>query len=181
MNYTLVACTSFALLFGAAPAMATVNVAIDLTTQRMHVESSTGKYDWPISSARSGFYTPGGSFAPEHLERMHYSKKYHMSPMPYSIFFRGGFAIHGTYAVGELGRPASHGCVRLSPGNAATLFNMVKAEGALISISGTPPASRPFGREHVAHRRPKAVATPQVASESPSGFSSIFNIFGGAN
>lgn len=176
MNYTLVACTSLALLLGVAPAMATVNVAIDLTHQRMHVDGSGGAYDWPISSARSGFYTPGGSFAPTHLERMHYSKKYHMSPMPYSIFFRGGFAIHGTYAVGELGHPASHGCVRLSPGNAATLYNMVKAEGALISISGTPPASHPF-RHEIAHHRVRPAA-PQVASETPPATPSIFNLFG---
>ena len=78
------------------------------------------------------------------MELMHYSKKYNMSPMPHAIFFRGGYAIHGTYETGSLGRPASHGCVRLSPGNAATLYDMVKAEGARIGISGTPPASHPF-------------------------------------
>lgn len=128
------------------PAAATVSVAIDLTHQRMHVVSPHGSYDWPISSARSGFTTPGGSYAPTRLELMHYSKKYHMSPMPHAIFFRGGYAIHGTYSVGELGRPASHGCVRLSPGHAATLYAMVQAEGARISIAGTPPASRPFRR-----------------------------------
>ena len=133
------------LVFGFAPqAMASVAVAIDLTHQRMHVESSSGSYDWPISSARSGFSTPGGSYAPTHLELMHYSRKYHMSPMPHAIFFRGGYAIHGTYSTSSLGRPASHGCVRLSPGNAAALYSMVKAEGARISISGTPPGSHPM-------------------------------------
>ena len=132
------------LLISATGASATVQVAIDLTHQRMHVNGDEGSYDWPISSARSGFSTPGGSYAPTHLELMHYSKKYHMSPMPHAIFFRGGFAIHGTYSTGELGRPASHGCVRLSPGNAATLYSMVQHEGARISISGSPPASRPF-------------------------------------
>ncbi len=132
-------------VFSLAPhAMATASVAIDLSHQRMHVDSSSGSYDWPISSARSGFYTPGGSFAPTHLELMHYSHKYHMSPMPYAIFFRGGYAIHGTYSKSSLGHPASHGCVRLSPGHAAALYSMVKAEGARISISGTPPSSRPF-------------------------------------
>jgi len=142
-----------ALLAGTALAQALVRVHIDLTNQRMHVEGDEGSYDWPISSARSGFYTPGGSFAPTHLELMHYSKKYHMAPMPHAIFFRGGYAIHGTYETGELGRPASHGCVRLSPGNATMLYKMVEAEGARISISGTPPASRPFA---VARRRSRA-------------------------
>ena len=132
------------LFWGVSAAHATVHVAIDLTHQRMHVNGDEGSYDWPISSARSGFSTPGGSYAPTHLELMHYSKKYHMSPMPHAIFFRGGYAIHGTYSTGSLGRPASHGCVRLSPGNAATLYAMVQQEGARISISGSPPTSAPF-------------------------------------
>lgn len=143
-TFALSIVTSVALLAGTSVARALVHVAIDLTHQRMHVESDEGTYDWPISSARSGFYTPGGSFAPTHLELMHYSKKYHMSPMPHAIFFRGGYAIHGTYSTASLGRPASHGCVRLSPGDATILYEMVKAEGARIAISGTPPASRPF-------------------------------------
>ena len=141
-----------AVCVGASAAHATVQVAIDLTHQRMHIRSDEGSYDWPISSARSGFYTPGGSFAPTHLELMHYSHKYHMSPMPHAIFFRGGYAIHGSYATGSLGRPASHGCVRLSPANATTLYNMVKAEGARISISGTPPATP---RTYYASARPR--------------------------
>ena len=144
MRTGLMISTAVALLLGGTAAHATVHVAIDLTNQRMHVESAEGDYDWPISSARSGFYTPGGSFAPTHLELMHYSHKYHMSPMPHAIFFRGGYAIHGTYSTASLGTPASHGCVRLSPGHAALLYDLVKAEGARISIRGTPPASRTY-------------------------------------
>jgi len=124
---------------GAAAANATVHIQIDLSSQRMHVTSSSGSYSWPVSTARSGYSTPRGSYAPTSLQRMHYSRIYHNSPMPHSIFFRGGYAIHGTYATGALGRPASHGCVRLAPGDAAALFAMVKAEGARISISGAPP------------------------------------------
>ena len=149
----LLSFTTFALLAGTNIASATVSVAIDLTHQRMRVEGSEGNYDWPISSARSGFSTPGGSFAPTHLELMHYSKKYHMSPMPHAIFFRGGYAIHGTYSTASLGRPASHGCVRLAPGDAATLYGMVQREGARISISGSPPASRPFMEASYPRRR----------------------------
>ena len=143
-RFVLATTSVVALVAGTAQAQALVRVQIDLTHQRMHVTSAEGDYDWPISSARSGFSTPGGSYAPTHLELMHYSKKYHMSPMPHAIFFRGGYAIHGTYETGSLGRPASHGCVRLSPGNAARLYSMVQSEGARIGISGTPPASAPF-------------------------------------
>lgn len=161
---------ALALLASTTAASATVDVAIDLTHQRMHVEGSEGRYDWPISSARSGFYTPGGSFAPTRLELMHYSKKYHMSPMPHAIFFRGGYAIHGTYSTASLGRPASHGCVRLSPGNAATLYGMVQREGARISISGSPPASRPF-MEARAHRRGTYAAyAPQADEAAPEDY-----------
>jgi hypothetical protein len=141
-----------------ATANATVQVHIDLSTQRMQVSSSSGSYNWPVSTARSGYYTPRGSYAPTSLQRMHYSRKYDMSPMPHSIFFRGGYAIHGSYATRSLGRPASHGCVRLAPGNAAKLYSMVQAEGARISISGTPPQ----GRTMVA--RAHGVSGPQVAA-----------------
>jgi hypothetical protein len=144
--------TALILLFTIAGAIAVANatamIHIDLSTQTMHVDSSSGSYDWPVSTARSGYTTPRGSFAPTGLQRMHYSHKYHMSPMPYSIFFRGGYAIHGTYATGALGRPASHGCVRLSPGHAAQLFRMVQSEGGSISISGSPPSPTRFARHH---------------------------------
>jgi hypothetical protein len=123
-------------------AEALVRIHIDLSAQQMEVESDHGNYTWPISSAREGYVTPNGSFAPERLERMHYSKKYHMSPMPYSIFFLGGYAIHGSYETANLGQPASHGCVRLSPQNAETLYHMVQEEGARISITGTPPGAQ---------------------------------------
>jgi hypothetical protein len=125
--------------FWISAAHATVHIDIDLTTQTMNVASADGSYTWRISSARSGYVTPRGTFKPYALQRMHYSKKYHMSPMPYSIFFAGGYAIHGTYSVSQLGRPASHGCIRLSPQNAATLYRLVQSEGAAISISGSPP------------------------------------------
>ncbi len=147
--------------FWLSSAQALVRIHIDLSDQRMHVESSEGTYDWAISSARSGFYTPNGSYAPTSLQRMHYSKKYHMSPMPYAIFFRGGYAIHGTYETRWLGRPASHGCVRISPQHAEMLFHMVQAEGARISISGTPPRGPVYANaegHHVHH-----AAMPQQA------------------
>ena len=165
MRRVAVVCACLAPLCLAEPAAATVAVAIDLTHQTMHVTSASGTYDWPISSGRSGFSTPGGSYAPTHLEAMHYSHKYHMSPMPHAIFFRGGYAIHGTYASSALGSPASHGCVRLSPGNAASLYAMVKEEGARISISGTPPqgATRYASRaRHLARR--------ETASEPSYGY-----------
>ena len=167
-RFVLATSSVAALVAGTATAQALVRVQIDLSHQRMHVTSNEGDYDWPISSARSGFSTPGGSYAPTHLELMHYSKKYHMSPMPHAIFFRGGYAIHGTYETGSLGRPASHGCVRLSPGNAARLYSMVQSEGARIGISGTPPASAPFAVAR--HRAREDYETATGADDAGYGY-----------
>ena len=162
----------------AAPlaAQAKVLIHVDLSSQRMDVTSDRGgSFSWPISSARSGFVTPRGSYAPTSLQVMHRSKKYHNSPMPHSIFFHGGYAIHGTYAVGALGRPASHGCIRISPANAATLYSLVQAEGASITIVGTPPASRGFANEGhrrraTAQRNPSALAYAPTRQAQPVSF-----------
>lgn len=164
-------------------ARATVSVEIDLSHQRMHVVSAQGTYDWAISSARSGFRTPGGRYAPVRLERMHYSKKYHMSPMPYSIFFRGGYAIHGTYETRHLGRPASHGCIRLAPAHAALLYSMVRQEGALIAISGHPPPTKyAAGARHPRHRGAASrMAHAPTPAASPKVRSSGWDFFGTFN
>ena len=103
---------------------------IDVSTQTMTV-SRYGEvlYRWSVSTARKGYFTPRGSYQPQWTARMWYSRKYEMSPMPYSVFFRGGYAIHGTGAVKYLGRPASHGCVRLHTANAAAFYSMVREVG----------------------------------------------------
>jgi hypothetical protein len=130
---------AFALLAMPQTASALVNVDVDLSSQTMRVSSGSGEsYVWPISSARRGYVTPRGVYRAQSLARMHYSRKYDNAPMPHSIFFRGGYAIHATYSVGALGRPASHGCIRLSPAHAAQLYGMVQREGARIRISGSP-------------------------------------------
>ena len=66
--------------------------------------------------------------------------------MPHSIFFdMNGHAIHGFFDVKHLGSPVSHGCVRLSPDHAATLFKLVSAEGmkeTTVVVAGRTPAGR---------------------------------------
>ncbi|WP_425324687.1 L,D-transpeptidase [Methylobacterium soli] len=103
---------------------------MDQSRQRMrvYVDGSLA-YDWPVSTARQGFVTPNGSYRVGLMAPMWYSRKYHGSPMPHAMFFRGGYAIHGTYAVGHLGRRASHGCIRLSPGHARALFRLTQSYG----------------------------------------------------
>lgn len=115
---------------------------VDKTAQRLTVQvEGVNKYVWPISTARRGYRTPNGSYRPEWLARKWFSREYDWSPMPYSIFFSGGYAIHGSYEISYLGSPASHGCVRLHPENAAILFALVKAnmDSTRIVVTGESP------------------------------------------
>lgn len=114
----------------AAPARAGVVARVDNARQAMRVYVDGGlAFVWPVSTARPGFRTPPGRYRVQRMERMWYSRKYDWAPMPNALFFHGGYAIHGTGAVGRLGRPASHGCVRLAPWNARLLFDMVRTYG----------------------------------------------------
>lgn len=114
----------------ASAATEKLKIDIDLSSQTMWVDGGFfSRYTWRVSTARPGYRTPVGKYRPTRLERMWYSSKYENSPMPHSIFFLGGYAIHGTYEVKRLGRPVSHGCIRLHPSNASKLFGLVKSYG----------------------------------------------------
>ena len=114
-----------------ALAEAQIEAKINLSSQRMSVYvDGAPRYNWPVSTARRGYRTPTGTFKPTALFRYHASTIYSGSPMPYSIFFLRGYAIHGSYEIKYLGHPASHGCVRLHPSNAAALYSLVKQHGA---------------------------------------------------
>ena len=112
-------------------AQAEILITIDKSAQRMTVaRDGEAFYTWPVSTGRSGYATPSGSYTAFRMEADHYSKEWDEAPMPHSIFFtKIGHAIHGSYETKKLGTPASHGCVRLSPAHAATLFAMVQQDG----------------------------------------------------
>lgn len=112
------------------PIKPTLIAKINLTTQQMTV-SSNGRelHSWRISSGRRGYETPPGTFKPNWLVRRWYSRQYRGAPMPYAVFFNRGIATHGTKSVGMLGRPASHGCIRLRTANARTFYNLVQSHG----------------------------------------------------
>jgi hypothetical protein len=136
----------------AAQAEAGVVITVDKTVQRLSVAvDGQPRYNWPVSTARWGYRTPNGVYHPQRLARQWYSRKYDWSPMPYSIFFDGGYAIHGSYEISRLGRPASHGCIRLHPSHAAVLFALVQANrgNTRIVITGAGPSAAPLvARRH---------------------------------
>ncbi len=109
---------------------ANVVARVDLSSQRMTVSVNGRHYGtWKVSTGRRGFSTPRGSWRAKWLSKNHRSRKYNNAPMPYSVFYLGGIAIHGTNATRRLGRTASHGCVRLAKGNARRFFNLVRRYG----------------------------------------------------
>ncbi|MFZ1951384.1 MAG: L,D-transpeptidase [Pseudolabrys sp.] len=123
---------------------AAILVTIDKSRQKMTVFlDGVQKYEWPVSTGRAGYSTPSGNYTATSMNEVWYSKEWDNAPMPHSVFFRkDGYAIHGSYEVKNLGRPASHGCVRISPENAATLFALVKKNGLKnteVVLSGVTP------------------------------------------
>ena len=119
---------AIAMLALSAAARADIVVKVDKSSQRMSViVNGESRYTWPVSTGIYG--TPSGTFRPQSLARYHRSTIYNNAPMPYSIFYDGNFAIHGTTHVSQLGGRASKGCIRLHPSNAAILFSLVQKEG----------------------------------------------------
>jgi hypothetical protein len=156
-----------------SPARAGIVVTVDKTDQRLSVSvDGFARYRWPVSTARWGYRTPNGTYRPQWLARKWFSRKYDWSPMPYSIFFNGGYAIHGSYEISHLGRPASHGCIRLHPGNAAVLFALVKdnMKDTEIVVTGDTPKAEPPARGRASS------AQSRKRGERPSGF----DLFGGS-
>jgi hypothetical protein len=152
----------------AAPARASVVISIDKSAQQMTVSvDGATRYVWPVSTGRASYNTPNGRYKPFRMEADHYSKEWDDAPMPHSIFFtKIGHAIHGSFEVKNLGRPASHGCVRLAPANAAKLFALVKAEG-LSATTVVVNGQLPHGSVPVARRRPPAAAETEAARAAP--------------
>src|ERR1700730_7836300 len=116
------------LLASAAGAHVLINV--DKGSQQMTVSvDGAPRYRFAVSTGRPGLGTPSGTFHPQRMEPTWFSKEYYNSPMPHSIFFHGGFAIHGSYEISQLGGPASHGCIRLHPDDAASLYELAEQQG----------------------------------------------------
>src|SRR3974390_3715851 len=121
------------ILFAGHPAHANVAITVDKNSQTMTVSvDGVERYHGPVSTGIPSYETPNGSFRTFRMEEDHYSKEFDDAPMPHSIFFtKIGHAIHGTDSEGRLGTPASHGCVRLSKANAATLYELVEEQGVV--------------------------------------------------
>jgi lipoprotein-anchoring transpeptidase ErfK/SrfK len=159
---------------GTKKAGSAVVINIDKTKQEMTVlVDGIEKYRWPVSTGRAGYSTPSGTYTATSMNEIWYSKQWDNSPMPHSIFFmKDGHAVHGSYEVKTLGKPVSHGCVRISPENAATLYALVKENGlenTQVALTGVSP-----GGEF-------KFARAQAQAQAETGFGWGFSPFGGPN
>ena len=130
-----------------APAAARLLIEIDKASQSMTVSQDGERlHRWPVSSGTRAYATPSGLFRPFRMEKDHFSREWDDAPMPHSIFFtKQGHAIHGTTHIRAIGRPASHGCVRLEPENARVLFDLVRRVGmgnTRVVLQGETPETR---------------------------------------
>jgi hypothetical protein len=140
----------------ATAAYANIAINIDKSSQHMTVAvDGQQRYVWPVSTGRPGYDTPNGNFKLNRMDADHFSQEWDNAPMPHTMFFDlHGHAIHGFFDVKHLGLAVSHGCVRLSPDHAATLFDLVKTEGMAntsVSIEGRTPGGEnvPVARAHL--------------------------------
>ena len=169
-------CVSWFISFDDARAQVVINIS--KSQQQIGVSiNGAPRYRWLVSTGRRGNGTPNGNFRPQRLERNWYSRKYDNAPMPHSIFFHKGYAIHGTTDLARLGRIASHGCVRLHPVNAATLFSLVERQGmkgTRIVVSDaalSTPVSLPRrldAKPALPDEKPVLRTLPQVPSVNPA-------------
>ena len=156
----------------AVTAQAAIVVNIDESEQLMTVAvDGATRYVWPVSTGRAGYDTPNGTFKVGRMDADHLPQEWDNAPMPHTMFFdMHGHAIHGFFDVKHLGSPVSHGCVRLAPANAATLFALVQGQGmsqTTVVVSGQAPAR---GGEEMARRRPPAGYNYQPTSPPPGYF-----------
>ena len=149
----------------------TLLINIDKAKQRMTVlVDGVQRYDWPVSTGKAGYSTPSGTFTPTSMNKVWYSKEWDNAPMPHAIFFmKDGHAIHGSYEVRRLGKAASHGCVRISPQNAVTLYALVDKNGlknTQVVLAGVTPggegkvASSVRPRSHYTNSERKMASAP---------------------
>ena len=181
MRHSLASALLLGALVCAPSAQAGVQITIDKSAQLMTVErDGRALYHWPVSTGKAGYDTPSGKYKAFRMERDHFSKEWDDAPMPFSIFFTPkGHAIHGSLDTKNIGRPASHGCVRLTPANAGKLFALVEEEGVLnttVILTGTTPSRAPLVAKRQLPRPaeveedapPQQISVPRYGSNQPA-------------
>src|SRR4051812_44783530 len=161
-------------LIACSTAPAALLIKVDKSAQTLTVtRDGQTLHTWPVSTGRTGYATPSGNFTTFRMEAEHFSKECDDAPMPHSVFFtKQGHAIHGSFDTRRLGSPASHGCVRLSPTNAAKLFSLVRQEGlpnTQVMLTGSEQVALDRAKLRRLANGDRRPADRQTDSEFPTG------------
>ena len=126
-SHAVIIAATLAWFISIESADAKLDILVDKATQRMFViQDGYIRFMWPVSTGREATQTPNGVFTPQRLERNWSSTAYYDLPMPFSIFFHQGYAIHGSYAIDRLGGPHrmdAYGCIPITPPSCSTSCN----------------------------------------------------------
>lgn len=106
-------------------------IEINLSTQKLYAyEGSRQKMAFSVSTGKWA-ETPTGDF--RIWSKLKYTTMsggsqlagtyYYLPNVPYTMYFYGGYGIHGTYWHDNFGHPMSHGCVNMKTSEAEQLFN----------------------------------------------------------
>jgi lipoprotein-anchoring transpeptidase ErfK/SrfK len=145
-----------------------LQIIISIDQQKLHLYSDGAEVtETLVATGVPGHPTPVGVFSIIQKDRLHHSNIYSGAPMPFMQRITwSGVALHEG---GNLGHPASHGCVRLPHDFATRLWVLTKL-GARVII--TRPELRPeeFSDPHLFVRREISQAVPtasQPTAEQP--------------
>jgi len=101
-------------------------IDVDLTNQRVYAyEGDTIVNSFIVSTGTSRTPTVTGKFKVYIRLRSGNMRGpgYFLPDVPYIMYFKGNYGLHGTYWHNNFGTPMSHGCVNLSIDDAAWLYN----------------------------------------------------------
>jgi lipoprotein-anchoring transpeptidase ErfK/SrfK len=101
-------------------------IQIDLSSQRLFAwEGGTPVHAVIVSTGKPETPTRTGVFE---IQSMHplarmQGADYDVPDVPWTMYYDGGYAIHGAYWHDDFGTPVSHGCVNVAVDHAEWLFN----------------------------------------------------------
>lgn len=101
-------------------------IEVNLSKQRLIAwEGGRRVYSVPISSGKRSTPTRVGTFTiqSKHRTARMRGRGYNVPNVPYTMYYSGGYAIHGAYWHNRFGTPVSHGCVNLPVGQARKLYS----------------------------------------------------------
>jgi lipoprotein-anchoring transpeptidase ErfK/SrfK len=111
-------------------------IEVDLSQQRLYAhEGQTTVLTAVVSTGIPAYPTRTGRFRiyAKYQSTPMSGPGYYLPGVPWTMFYSGGYAIHGTYWHNNFGHPMSHGCVNMKTSEAKWLYRWAP-KGTLVVI-----------------------------------------------